>query len=334
MAILDWLFGHGPEPQQPQSTATAAFWRSFAPDRTRPFTEPTSRSCAPRARRQFPPVVALDVETLQRCCQHLPDRAGMCCSPTNQIQTFFHACSIPAPGLDAFNIQLHGIALIMWRMRPRFPMRWSRGVAAAAADQSSPSSSHSSFDKRAMKCSLWFCGIDTPDFAWSDSHHRGGVPDQSWRERAGHGWQTSNARWTLSFIIWRGAMAKACSRAAMESCCTAEDHLSASFEDLIKASPKKSYPAPIHHGRRPAGGIGPVQSWSLPGGWGIREARLQTLAAPSRDWNRRGRVTKKTTHLSSEHQDLTVLLPGHAKSSKHAKAEEMRDAGHPIESWG
>jgi len=40
-------------------------------------------------------------------------------------------------------------------------------------------------------------------------------------------------------------------------------------------------------------------------------------------------VTQKTTHLVVGDQDLSVLA-GHKKSSKHRKAEEMQDTGHPI----
>jgi DNA polymerase-3 subunit epsilon len=44
-------------------------------------------------------------------------------------------------------------------------------------------------------------------------------------------------------------------------------------------------------------------------------------------------VTKQTTHLIVGDQDLSVL-GGHVKSSKHRKAEEMREAGHPIRIMG
>jgi DNA polymerase-3 subunit epsilon len=44
-------------------------------------------------------------------------------------------------------------------------------------------------------------------------------------------------------------------------------------------------------------------------------------------------VTNQTTHLVVGDQDLSVLA-GHTKSSKHRKAEEMCEAGHPLRIMG
>ncbi|WP_240769036.1 BRCT domain-containing protein [Paracoccus liaowanqingii] len=44
-------------------------------------------------------------------------------------------------------------------------------------------------------------------------------------------------------------------------------------------------------------------------------------------------VTRQTTHLVVGGQDLS-LLAGHARSSKHRKAEDMQAVGHPIQILG
>jgi DNA polymerase-3 subunit epsilon len=68
------------------------------------------------------------------------------------------------------------------------------------------------------------------------------------------------------------------------------------------------------------------------GNLGMSREAAADLAA-SAGMNVKAGVTKQTTHLVVGDQDLSVLA-GHTKSSKHRKAEELRDAGHPIRIMG
>lgn len=107
----------------------------------------------------------------------------------------------------------------------------------------------------------------------------------------------------------------------------AERRLGLPFEDLLKPQPRKTVAAKVTLEGDPAGALaGSVVVFT--GALRMSRTEAATRAAQAGMCVRAG-VTKQTTHLVVGDQDLSVLA-GRDKSSKHRKAEEMRDAGHPI----
>lgn len=111
----------------------------------------------------------------------------------------------------------------------------------------------------------------------------------------------------------------------------AESHLGLSFEDLIKPIGKNGYAPAITMAGNPSG---PLIGFTVvfTGALGMSRTEAAELAARAGMSVKAG-VTKQTTHLVVGDQDLS-LLAGHARSSKHRKAEEMQGAGHPIQIIG
>jgi len=325
MAILDWLFGSGPEPQQRNQPPTAAS-EDRAPQIVRAHTRPTFAHAhhVPEGSFRF---VALDVETACSDAASICQIGLACVQPDNQIQTFSMLVN-PGTRFDAFNIQLHGIGPDHVADAPRFPDALESLESLLQLLTNHHLVQHSSFDKRAMNAACDFCGIDTPDLRWSDSVT---IARRAWPELKGNGGHgLANLKRTLN-LEFHHHDAGEDARAAAMVVLHAEDHLRLPFEDLIKPAPKKSYPAPITMDGDPAGALaGSIVVFT--GALGMSRSEAANLAAQAGMTVEAG-VTKKTTHLVVGDQDLTVLA-GHAKSSKHRKAEEMRDAGHPIRIMG
>ena len=140
----------------------------------------------------------------------------------------------------------------------------------------------------------------------------------------GHG--LANLKRTLN-LEFRHHDAGEDARAAAMVVLHAEAHLRLPFEDLIKPTPKKQFSAAITMDGDPTGALaGSIVVFT--GALGMSRSEAASLAAQAGMTVKAG-VTKKTTHLVVGDQDLTVLA-GHAKSSKHRKAEEMQSGGHPI----
>lgn len=318
MALFNWLFGSSPKPSQPNQS------RSDAPDQLTPEIArlPARPAFAhadrvPQGSFRF---IALDVETACSDAASICQIGLACVHPDNQIQTFSMLVN-PRTRFDPFNIQLHGIGPDHVADAPHFPDALESLLQLLTNHHLVQ---HSSFDKRAMNAACDFCGIEAPELRWSDSVR---IARRAWPELKGNGGHgLANLKRTLN-LEFQHHDAGEDARAAAMVVLHAEDHLRLPFEELIKPDPKKRYSAAINMGGDPAGALaGSIVVFT--GALGMSRSEAAELAAQAGMTVKAG-VTKKTTHLVVGDQDLTVLA-GHAKSSKHRKAEEMRDAGHPI----
>lgn len=322
MALFNWLFGRTPEPsQQNQPQPAAPEYRT--PEIVRSSARPAFAHAhrVPEGNFRF---IALDVETACSEAASICQIGLACVQQDNQIQTFSMLVN-PGTRFDPFNIQLHGISPDHVAGAPSFPDALDSLLQLLTNHQLVQ---HSNFDKQAMNAACGFCGIAPPDLRWSDSVR---IARRAWPELKGNGGHgLANLKRTLN-LQFHHHDAGEDARAAAMVVLHAEVHLRLPFEELIKPAPKKSYPAPITMDGDPAGALaGSIVVFT--GALGMSRSEAANLAAQAGMTVKAG-VTKKTTHLVVGDQDLTVLA-GHAKSSKHRKAEEMRDAGHPIRIMG
>lgn len=318
MALFDWLFGRSPKPtQQSQPERVMEEFRPAPIIRTpaRPAFAHALR--VPEGSFRF---VALDVETACSDAASICQIGLACVQSDNQIQTFSMLVN-PGTQFDAFNIQLHGIGPDHVADAPRFPDALDALLPLLTRHHLIQ---HSNFDKQAMNAACGFCGIDAPDLRWSDSVQ---IARRAWPELKGNGGHgLANLKRTLN-LQFHHHDAGEDARAAAMVVLHAELHLRLSFEELIKPVSRKSYTGPITMDGDPKGALaGSVVVFT--GSLGMSRNEAAELAARVGMSVKPG-VTKETTHLVVGDQDLTVLA-GHAKSSKHRKAEDMQSAGHPI----
>lgn len=308
MAIFNWLFDRSPEPQkraEPQIVRAPA----------RPIFAHADR--VPEGSFRF---VALDVETACSDAASICQIGLACVQPDNKIQTFSMLVN-PGTRFDSFNIQLHGIGPDHVTDAPRFPDALDVLLPLLTRHHLIQ---HSNFDKQAMNAACGFCGINVPDLRWSDSVQ---IARRAWPELKGNGGHgLANLKRTLN-LQFHHHDAGEDARAAAMVVLHAERHLRLPFEDLIKPATRKNYSAKVTMDGDPKGVLaGSVVVFT--GALGMSRNEAAALAARAGMTVRAG-VTKHTTHLVVGDQDLSTLA-GHAKSSKHRKAEDMQSAGHPI----
>jgi len=268
--------------------------------------------------------IALDVETACSDAASICQIGLACVFPDNRIRTFSTLVN-PGTRFDPFNIQLHGIGPDHVSGAPRF---------AEALGHLFPLLSrhhivqHSNFDRQAVTAACQSCGIEPPDFRWADSVI---IARRAWPELKGNGGHgLANLKRVLD-LEFRHHDAGEDARAAALVVLHAEAHLRMPFDDLIKPARKQRYPEAITREGDPAGALaGSVVVFT--GALGMSRTEAAEMAARIGMTVKAG-VTRQTTHLVVGDQDLTVLA-GHARSSKHRKAEEMQSAGHPIQIIG
>lgn len=264
--------------------------------------------------------VALDVETACSDAASICQIGLACVQADNQIQTFSMLVN-PGTRFDAFNIQLHGIGPDHVADAPRFPDALDVLLPLLTRHHLIQ---HSNFDKQAMNAACGFCGINAPDLRWSDSVQ---IARRAWPELKGNGGHgLANLKRTLN-LQFHHHDAGEDARAAAMVVLHAEAHLSMPFEQLIIPASKPSF-ATKQTRTGNANGVLAGCTVVFTGNLGMSRETASDLAA-SAGMNVKTSVTNQTTHLVVGDQDLSVLA-GHTKSSKHRKAEDMRDAGHPI----
>jgi DNA polymerase III subunit epsilon len=321
MALFDWLFGRTPEPPQQNQP------RPATPDNRTPQNAGTP------ARPEFSHVrrvpegsfrfIALDVETACSDAASICQIGLACVQLDNQIQTFSMLVN-PGTRFDPFNIQLHGIGPDDVADAPRFD---------EVLDQLYPLLSrhhlvqHSKFDRQAVNAASLCYGITAPDFRWADSVT---IARRAWPELRGNGGHgLGNLKKVLN-LDFRHHDAGEDARAAAQVVLRAEEHLGLPFDTLIKPV-RKNYPTAVTREGDPTGALsGSVVVFT--GALSLSRTEAADLASQVGMAVKAG-VTRQTTHLVVGDQDLTVLA-GHAKSSKHRKAEELQAAGHPIQIIG
>ncbi|WP_354540032.1 exonuclease domain-containing protein [Roseovarius sp. MBR-6] len=268
--------------------------------------------------------IALDVETACSDASSICQIGLACVQPDNQIQTFSMLVN-PGTRFDAFNMQLHGIGPDHVADAPRFPDALSALLPLLATHHLVQ---HSNFDKQAMNAACGFCGLPTPDLRWSDSVI---IARRAWPELRGNGGHgLANLKRTLN-LQFRHHDAGEDARAAAMVVLHAEAHLSMPFEQLIIPASKPSFSAKQ---TRTGNATGVLAGCTVvfTGNLDMSRETASDLAANA-GMNVKTSVTNQTTHLVVGDQDLSVLA-GHTKSSKHRKAEDKRDAGHPIRIMG
>jgi DNA polymerase-3 subunit epsilon len=325
MALFDWLIGRTPEPSERNQTQPAAP-KYRVPEIVRPPARPAFAHAhqVPKGNFRF---VALDVET---ACSNVASicQIGLACvQHDNQIQTFSMLVN-PGTRFDPFNIQLHGIGPDHVANAPRFPDALSLLLPLLTQHHLVQ---HSNFDKQAMNAACGFCGLPTPDLRWSDSVT---IARRAWPELKGNGGHgLANLKRTLN-LQFHHHDAGEDARAAALIVLYAEAHLSMTFEELALTrtlaakSRFSAKPAPAANPNGPLAGTYVAFTSNL----SMSREYAADLAAHAGMTVKAG-VTKQSTHLVVGDHDLSVLA-GHTKSSKQRKAEEMRDAGHPIRIMG
>lgn len=265
--------------------------------------------------------IALDVET---ACM---DRASICqigiacVKNDNAIETFSMLIN-PQTGFDGFNIQLHGIGPEHVQDAPLFPEAMEKMLPLLSRHHLIQ---HSSFDRTAMIAACNFNGLEPPDLQWSDSVL---IARRAWPEfkgKGGHGLSSLKEKLDLKF---QHHDAGEDARAAAEIVLRAEARLELSFDKILSANSSNHYKQVIAKSGNPNGSLtgGTVV---FTGALSIQRREAAKLAADA-GLNVKVNVGKDTTYLVVGDQDQSVLA-GHTKSTKHRKAEELQNAGHPIQ---
>ncbi|WP_246053675.1 exonuclease domain-containing protein [Paracoccus hibiscisoli] len=317
--MFSWLFDR-PCPKQPDPRRDAeplAPMPAPAPDR------PNFGHAAgiPTGHFRF---IAIDVETACSDAASICQIGIACVQPDDGIETFSMLVN-PRMRFDPFNIRLHGISPDHVADAPCF--NEAIGMLTPILNPHALVQ-HSNFDRQAVTAACRSCGMEVPDWRWTDSVT---IARRAWPElkgNGGHGLANLKKRLKLDFHHHdAGEDARAAAMVVLH----AERQLGLPFEDLLKPQPRKTVAAKMTLEGDPAGALaGSVVVFT--GALQMSRTEAAMLAAQVGMCVRAG-VTKQTTHLVVGNQDLTVLA-GHDKSSKHRKAEEMREAGHPIQIIG
>lgn len=282
------------------------------------------RSIIPEGNFRF---IAIDVETACGDAGSICQIGLACVAADNSIHGYSTLVN-PGTRFDAFNTQLHGIGPEHVVSAPRF--------GEALSDLSTLLSrhhlvQHSSFDKRAVTAACLSCGLEAPDFRWSDSVQ---IARRAWPELKGNGGHGLGNLKKVLRLDFHHHDAGEDARAAAMVVLLAEARLGQSFGEIIALSGQTvghRRSRPDTRNAHPDGHLmGAVVVFT--GSLSLNRSDAADLAARC-GMDVAGNVTKTTTHLVVGDQDLGVLA-GHRASSKHRKAEQMRAAGHPIRILG
>lgn len=183
--------------------------------------------------------IALDVETACGDAASICQIGLACVAMDNSIHGFSTLVK-PGTRFDPFNTRLHGIGPADVADAPRF---------AQAFDSLFPLLSrhrlvqHSSFDKRAFAAACQSCGLDTPDFHWSDSVQ---IARRAWPELKGNGGHGLGNLKKVLQLDFHHHDAGEDARAAAMVVLLAESRLGLTFEALItpplRATPFVPFP--------------------------------------------------------------------------------------------
>ena len=182
--------------------------------------------------------IALDVETACSDSASICQIGLACVFSDNTIHTFSTLVN-PGTRFDPFNVRLHGIGPDHVTGAPRFDEVLGHLFPLLSRHHLVQ---HSNFDKRAVAAACQWCGIETPELRWSDSVR---IARRAWPELKGNGGHgLANLKKVLD-LEFRHHDAGEDARAAAMVVLHAEAHLRLSFDDLIKPTQKRRYPAAI-----------------------------------------------------------------------------------------
>ncbi|WP_052174905.1 exonuclease domain-containing protein [Paracoccus sanguinis] len=267
--------------------------------------------------------IALDVETACSDAGSICQIGLACVFPDNRIHTFSTLVN-PGTRFDPFNVRLHGIGPDHVSGALRFDELLDHLFPLLSRHHLVQ---HSNFDKQALNAACRSCGREPPEFRWADSVT---IARRAWPELLGNGGHGLGNLKRVLGLDFNHHDAGEDARAAALVVLHAESHLNLTFEELIKPA-RKNHPAAITREGDPAGALfGSVVVFT--GALSMSRGEAAAMAARV-GMDVKSSVTNKTTYLVVGDQDLNVLA-GHTKSSKHRRAEEMQNAGHPIQIVG
>ena len=266
--------------------------------------------------------IALDVETANgdssSICQ-----IGLACVPDDGPIMTLSMLVDPEMRFSAFNIKLHGIGPDTVQGQPSFDLVFPEFQELF---ERHPMVQHSSFDKRAIEGACQRYGLAVPQLSWHDSVTMARRAWPEFKGNGGHGLANLKAELGLEF---QHHDAEEDARAAAQVVLLAEKRTGHSFQELAasKSRSKRRYPKAVSlEGNSVGPLLGHVACFT--GSLSISRTEAAKIAAQA-GISVRPSVSTQTTLLIVGDQDLG-LTNGHAKSSKHRKAEELRGAGQTL----
>lgn len=267
--------------------------------------------------------VALDFETanadLSSICQ-----VGIAVFQDGEVVDTFSSLIDPDDYFDPINSSIHGIREHHVVGAPRFPDIHGR-ICSHLKDQVVVC--HSAFDRAALDQAARRHGLLNAECQWLDTTR---VVRRAWEQyaRAGYGLGNLAREFGISFKHHDAAEdARATGtilvRAIRHSGIPLHEWLQRVHQPITPGSTE-----PITRDADPSGALfGEVAVFT--GALSMPRREAADLAAKV-GFEVDAGVTKKTTLLIVGDQDVTRLVPGQSKSSKHLKAEELIAKGQPI----
>jgi len=230
----------------------------------------------------------------------------------------------PEDYFDAVNVSIHGIDEEAVRGAPKFGEVYAKlGLLMA----NRVVVSHTSFDRSVMSQCEQRHNLTRPDCKWLDSAM---VVRRTWPRYARRGYGLGNVALELG-IEFRHHDAAEDARAAgrILVCALIESGLALEqWLDRVRQPIALEAAKPAARDGNPAGPLyGEVIAFT--GALSMQRSEAAEMAATVGCRVDEG-VTKKTTLLVVGDQDAMRLAPGHAKSSKHLKAEQLMAKGQDI----
>ena len=267
--------------------------------------------------------VAVDVETANRQKSSICQIGLAMVTATNSIRSVGILID-PAQRFETFNVDLHGIDERVVEGAPTFDA--VLGMLRLFLERH-VLIQHSHFDKQAFNATSEFWGVPELNAKWIDSVQ---IARKAWPElkgRGGHGLASLKKHLELTFEHHDAAED---ARAAAEVVLLAEASTGKEFMELTQKK-KKKYEAPLAMPGNENGALfGHVACFT--GQLSMSRIEATTFAAGA-GITVKTTVSKKVTLLVVGDQDLSSLA-GHTKSSKHRRAEELLQEGHPIKILG
>lgn len=311
MSLLQKLFGLAPKAVEPVTHMPAKL----------PCREPISPVGLPAKTYRF---IAIDVETANSAAGSICQVGLAGIDDAGHLETTSLYVN-PDDYFDDFNTNLHGIdagtvanapsfAEVLTVMRPLL--------------ESCPLVQHSTFDRKAMDHACTINDVPKLRSEWHDSVK---IARRAWPQLKGNGGHgLANLKKHLG-LVFEHHDAGEDARAAADVVLRAEHETGENFDVLSRNLPKKAFPTsmPMQGNEN-----GPLygQTACFTGALTMSRTEAATLAAAAGITIQTG-VSKKTSLLVVGDQDLQ-LLAGHAKSSKHRRAEELIAQGHTVQILG
>lgn len=177
--------------------------------------------------------IALDVEPACGDAGSICQIGLACVASDNSILNFSTLVN-PGTRFDPFNTQLHGIGPEHVAGAPGFGETFENLFPLLSRHHLVQ---HSSFDKRAVAAACQSCGLDTPDFRWSDSVL---IARRAWPDLKGNGGHGLGNLKKVLRLDFHHHDAGEDARAAAMVVLLAEARLGLSFDEMMALSMRAS----------------------------------------------------------------------------------------------